>query len=387
MKQTNSDRRLTLVACTLIAAVILGAAVTAQHGHRQPLSALAELESDLRMQLQMAFRHDTAQHRIRQEQLERVLHAWLQSPRSPADRQLLTQWLRQSIRSSMPGSTHPLPALPSFSHAVPPQLPAESPAIIDTSDALSPKDINHEMKEPSDAYEREESDSVVQIPLKNSSAIAVSDPQFATTPTIAALPESALISIDKATHRNPQPEPLHSFHTSAPLETSYQEPTTLLTGHSNNHPQTLAEKTTSSNSVRASEVTINLAELAARTAGYHDGLDEIEADLFRLNEPGDVVHKLTIAQWSLRKLKQLIDDYQFIQLYDNLLSKKQRQLILAPHSPATLCERFSNCLDQWTIPHGDDDYLNSFDSKPTPQQAALQTLRKELAALSAQLEK
>lgn len=329
----------------------------------------------------MAFRHDTAQHRIRQEQLDQVLNAWLQSPRSPADRQLLTQWLRQSIRSSMPGSTHPLPSLPSFSRTMPPQLPAKLPAKTNTLDSLNPEEIDHETKEPSEVDEREESDAAMQTPSQNSAAIAVSDAQIASVPTNTALPESSSISSYKTT----QLEPHHGSRTAAPLGTSQQKQTTLFTGHSNSRPQTLAQKTNLSKTLPASEVTINLIELAARTAGYHDGLNEIEADLFQLNEPGDVVQKLTIAKWSLRKLQQLIDDYQFIKLYDSLLNKKQRQLILAPHSPAILCERFSSSLDQWSIPHG-DDYLKSFDSEPTSQQATLQALRKELAALSAQLE-
>jgi hypothetical protein len=380
MKKTNSDRRLTLVACTLIAAAILGAVVTAQHGHRQPLSALAELESDLRIQLQMAFRHDTAQHQIRQEQLDQVLNSWLQSPRSPADRQLLNQWLHQSIRSSMPGTTHPLPSLPSFSRSMPPKLPAKLPAKTNTPDSLNPEGIDHETKEPSEAVEREENDTAMRTPSQNSAAIAVSDSQITSVPTITPLPESSSISAYKTS----QPELHHGSHTAAPLGTSQQKPTTLFTGHSNSRSQTLSQKMNLSKTLPASDVTINLAELVARTAGYHDGLNEIEADLFELNETGDLVQKLTIAKWSLRKLQQLIDDYQFIKLYNSLLSKKQRQLILTPHSPATLCERFSSCIDQWSIPRG-DDYLKSFDNEPTPQQATLQALRKELAALSAQL--
>ena len=312
MKKTNSDRRLTLVACTLIAAAILGAVVTAQHGHRQPLSALAELESDLRIQLQMAFRHDTAQHQIRQEQLDQVLNSWLQSPRSPADRQLLNQWLHQSIRSSMPGTNHPLPSLPSFSRSMPPKLPAKLPAKTNTPDSLNPEGIDHETKEPSEAVEREENDAAMRTPSQNSAAIAVSDSQITSVPTIITpLPESSSISAYKTS----QPGPHHGSHTAAPLGTSQQKPTTLFTGHSNSRSQTLSQKTNLSKTLPASDVTINLAELVARTAGYHDGLNEIEADLFELNEPGDLAQKLTIAKWSLRKLQQLIDDYQFIKLY------------------------------------------------------------------------
>jgi hypothetical protein len=132
----------------------------------------------------------------------------------------------------------------------------------------------------------------------------------------------------------------------------------------------------------ATKIAINLIELAARTAGYHDGLNEIEATLFQLDELGDSQQRLTLAQRSLRQLQQLVDDYQFIKLYYGQLTEKQRQTISAPRSPTMLCEYFSHCLSQWTTPRK-ADYLRSFDGDlPESQQTALLVLREDLAALA-----
>jgi len=200
------------------------------------------------------------------------------------------------------------------------------------------------------------------------------------------LPESRSLLTDKTTRIDSQFSPQQGSHLGVPLRTNPRGQAALWTGRSIQNSLTSARGTNSWKTLPATEVTINLAELVARTAGYHDGLNEIEADLFQLCEPGDSLQSLTTAKESLRKLHQLIDDYLFIKLYDSLLTEKQRQTILMPLSPVTLCERFSTCLGQWTAPR-EDDFLNSFDRElPAPQQATLQALREDLAALSAQLE-
>ena len=89
------------------------------------------------------------------------------------------------------------------------------------------------------------------------------------------------------------------------------------------------------------EITINLSELVARTAGYHDGLNEIEATLFQFVQPGsergDRWQRLASARRSLGQLRQLVDDYLFIKLYYSLLTARQQQQVTAPQSPASLC--------------------------------------------------
>ena len=138
------------------------------------------------------------------------------------------------------------------------------------------------------------------------------------------------------------------------------------------------------------EITINLSELVARTAGYHDGLNEIEATLFQFVQPGsergDRWQRLASARRSLGQLRQLVDDYLFIKLYYSLLTARQQQQVTAPQSPASLCERFSHCLDQWDTPRK-DDYLRRLDRDlPESQQAVLQSLRADLAALATRIE-
>jgi len=139
----------------------------------------------------------------------------------------------------------------------------------------------------------------------------------------------------------------------------------------------------------ARKVTINLSELVARTAGYHDGLNEMEAALLQLGQPerdeNDLWQDLALAQRSLDQFRQLIDDYRFIQLYYHLLTVEQRQRVAAPQSPARLCERFLQSLDRWNGPRK-GDYLRSFRRDlPESQQAVLQALRNDLAALATRI--
>lgn len=133
------------------------------------------------------------------------------------------------------------------------------------------------------------------------------------------------------------------------------------------------------------KIAINLSELAARTTGYHDGLNEIEATLFLLDSAdglqGKHWQRLSSARRALGQLQQLVDDYLFIKLYHSLLSDKQRQQVTAPQSPALLCKRFSQCLDQWNAPRK-GDYLQSFERKLTEsQQTVLRELRSDMAEI------
>jgi hypothetical protein len=85
-----------------------------------PLQALL---NDTVAQLQLAYRHNAPERRRRYDQLAVVLAAWRDAPRSDANNQLLEDWLRGAIRSSMPGSQLSLPGIPNFGPAT---IPAES---------------------------------------------------------------------------------------------------------------------------------------------------------------------------------------------------------------------------------------------------------------------
>jgi hypothetical protein len=67
----------------------------------------------------------------RREQLAAALAAWRDAGRSAENDQLLADWLRATIRNSMPGSRKPLPEVPSFAK------PFAAPTSIATPSAAS----------------------------------------------------------------------------------------------------------------------------------------------------------------------------------------------------------------------------------------------------------
>ncbi len=80
-----------------------------------------------RAQIELAYRSHPTQRAERQEQLDAAVAAWRAAPQNTANGALMRHWLRGAIRSSMPGSRKPLPALPQFS--VEPIAPAITPPV------------------------------------------------------------------------------------------------------------------------------------------------------------------------------------------------------------------------------------------------------------------
>jgi len=290
-----------MVLSTLVAAAILGAAVTAQHGQPAAPSELVQLESDLRMQFDFAFRHDTDERNDRIKQLNSAVNAWLQSPQSAEDEQLLAEWLRSSIRQSMPGSNQSLPELPQFGameavHVVedkPPsrQLVVESPSR--QLDVAEPREPRLPLAARNDA---------------NQEIVDVLSPDKTSRQLVVAQPDVTLLSV------------------------------TAL-------PQ-----------LRPAEVRVNLAELSARIAGYHDGLAEVEAELFYLPK-----QNLDAAAKPLRHLRQLASIYCFVKMYYDTLTEDERWAVTSPRSPVTVCEQFSKCLNK-LADAGDNDFLRPFEA-------------------------
>jgi hypothetical protein len=75
---------------------------------------LEALAGDASAQFKLAYRQRPADGQAREEQLVVVVAAWRQSTPTDANNELLEQWLRIAIRSSMPGSRTALPATPEF---------------------------------------------------------------------------------------------------------------------------------------------------------------------------------------------------------------------------------------------------------------------------------
>jgi hypothetical protein len=97
--------------CLLIAAwfVPSSAAVAAE-----PADNLQQLVNDTGVQIQLAYRQLPNERDRRQAELDAVVNAWRASNRSEASDEQLATWLHAAIRNSMPGSTKPLPPVPTF---------------------------------------------------------------------------------------------------------------------------------------------------------------------------------------------------------------------------------------------------------------------------------
>ncbi len=123
---TVRSERITAIISTVVAVIILAAGVTAHQSHHAPVDDLVQLESDLRFQLEAGYRHDTDERATRLAQLEEVFQAWQQSPRLPADQELVATWLLEATIRSMPGSSEPMPTIPQFGQQ-PPAHPVDHP--------------------------------------------------------------------------------------------------------------------------------------------------------------------------------------------------------------------------------------------------------------------
>ena len=67
-------------------------------------ASIDELVSDLRLQIQLAFRRDVEERALRLRETQEAIGLWKQSPRSAADEEVFRNWLRRAIRHSMPGA-------------------------------------------------------------------------------------------------------------------------------------------------------------------------------------------------------------------------------------------------------------------------------------------
>lgn len=362
LSQSNSkNERITTVVGTVLAVAILGAVVTAKHAGHSPRGELTQLESDLRLQLDMAFRHDTNQLDARVDRLNGVLTDWKQSTQSGEDRQRLVLWLRSAIRRSMPGSNQPLPLAPQFSSPEPVVAKVSAGTFaVESAAAVEPANPTTSNNEPS-------FHSPVQEVQTGIARMAES-----TTADVPTAPAVDVVT-RKATAGAAPSQPAMS---TAKVLTASAKPLSVSSGaflqRTSSQQKAVRQKAVQ----RQPTVYVNLSDLAARIAGYHDSLDEVEAALFRLPN-----QNLAAAQQPLRKLQQLASDYHFVKLYYDTLTEQERRTIVAPRSLLHVCDRFSRCLDQMAAAR-DGDFLRPFDTKASAAlNSQLNDLRNGLKAV------
>lgn len=112
-KKSTAQRRCILVVAILIASTVGSLSAKAA----APPDRTSSLVRETAAQFQIAYRLHPEEGQRRQEQLAAVVSAWRAAPRTDANNERLTIWLRAAIRASMPGSREALPANPTFAAA------------------------------------------------------------------------------------------------------------------------------------------------------------------------------------------------------------------------------------------------------------------------------
>ncbi|QEG33964.1 hypothetical protein [Bythopirellula goksoeyrii] len=363
---TEKNERLTTIVCALVAIAMIAAGVTARQGDSPASNEPEQWESDVRYQIKASFRQRARERDARLSQVEAVMAAWRTSNQSEADREKLIEWLSDTIVRSMPGSIDDLTPQPTFSshesaavvYSPPAELP-RPPATIQAPSLLAGTRFPDVPITPT-PYDP------FSVKIANDGAMEVEEP-IAPTPDDSFVPEQPPTVDPSKRHLANKPgietaalpqaplpgSSMVSFETRDQVDKSEKQPLTVVSPH-------------------PVQVAINLTELAARIAGYHDSLDEVETALLRTDEAS-----LELVAEQAQKLDTMTRDYNFVRLYYESLSDDERQTLLAPRPLSATLKEVSRQLDRYELSL-DTDFLGSIDSSQAEQIAELRGL---LAAL------
>ena len=379
---TPNSERFTAIVSTLLAIAILAAGVTAQQAQYSPPDDLTRLESDLRFQLQRAYKHDGLRRNRRLAQVDQVLRDWQNSPQSLQERQQLVTWLSEATLQSMPGSSQKFPPVPKFGKN---QQPSLNAATSDkSSTAKQPPALHVSPPFPSQPQQASPPTTTQSAPKQSASwiksittpgGLEIENPYFDDPPATATVnstptlpshehhptPIEAMPLADNIASPQPQSEPTpQPAIQPAALQSANQPPPTTATSTATTEPP----------------VHINLIELSARIAGYHHSLDVVETRLLTHAHPD-----LDTLASQVKLLEDLSHDYRFVNLYYQILSDKQRRTIKSPRSLQPALKQVARHLNRHQAAQ-DNDYLSAFD---TTQTQKLTTLRNQLTALQTHL--
>ncbi len=310
------SERLTAILSTVVAVAILAGGVTAFQSHHAPVDDVVQLESDFRFQLEVGFRHDVNERARRLEQLEKISQAWQQSSRSETDRQELAKWLLEATIRSMPGSIKALPVVPRFGEQTPLHAIRQSAEFL---------------VEPTVVEEHVESVEANAEPTTQMSAPVTLPRSFVSAEPISTTPEPLA-----------EPQPVAATDSTA-----------------------LASKP---------QVRINLTELAARIAGYHEGLNEIDTALLSLH-----AEDISALKKHVHHLEGMASDFRFAKLYYEALTAKERRAVTSLRPMTATLAEVERRIDR-TQAALSGDYLSDFDAG---QQDGIGVLRQQLANITA----
>ncbi len=310
------SERIVAIFSTVVAVAILAGGVTAYQSHHAPVDDVVQLESDLRFQLEVAFRHDPNERARRLVKLVKVSKAWQQSSRTEDDHETLAKWLLEATIRSMPGTIELLPPVPRFESLSQQTTTGQTP------------------------------DVRVELLVVEENVMENPEPVSA-VPTLASRPDTFVAKV--------APQPVVTSVESLALP----------------QPEIVA--------VRAVEVPIriNLTELAARIAGYHEGLDEIETSLLTLE-----AEDFTALAKQVRLLEEMTRDFRFVKLYYEALTGQERRAIAVPRSMTATLSEIERRIDR-TQAALSGDFLGEFDAN---NQNRIGALRQLLAEISIRVE-
>lgn len=358
MRNSTAGEQLTAAVSTVVAIVLLGAAVTADPVPPPSADRIHSLESDLRFQLELAFRSDRPELERRREQLDAALAAWGSSPRGPREEQVIVDWLQDALAKSMSGRSAQFPEAPDFtSPPASPSLPLPATKAVTPSRSPTPADSAPPPARPTPPAAQRPA----QLP--QAAAVASADasraPRTAQQPILVAvsppapiidgapelpLPVATAPSADVTSTPQPslavrRPPPVRApeaQHTLPPAPTASEVPYAWA-----DVPRTQVEPTgefehpdnesTESSGIQAPIATpairVNLRELNARIHGYHQALGEIESATV-------VAAPMTERELErlITQLEALAGPYQLVQLYYEALSDAERRKVATPRA-------------------------------------------------------
>ncbi len=344
MVQSSGNERLTAFVSTVVAVAILAAGLTAHQNQAPATTDIVQIASDLRFQFEMAFRHDTRERDLRLAQLDALMTEWQASPQSAEDREALQSWLQTAAGRSLPGAMEPLPELPKFSQAAPVVHQVNKvPVVIEPV-----KTAEHSLSAP--VANSTDTLAVAPIPV---------------TPTPSDPLEEEMIALRQPPSINPGDVAEDAIYQEVAPRPGLSEPKY---GEKNLLASVAVNKAPNDEE----PVGVNLTELVARIAGYHDALDEVETSLLRLDAPS-----LDVVTEQIQQLDIMTRDYGFVNLYYESLTPTERKTVSEPRSmKSTLGEierQLKRCED--TL---DSDYLGTFDKAAEEEIAKLRTILAEI---------
>jgi hypothetical protein len=324
---TRSSERITAILSTVVAVAILAAGVTAQQSRGALSDELDYLESDLRFQLESAFRLNPIQGAARVKQLDGVLASWREALRTQGDRKLLAAWLLEATIRSMPGSLEALPPAPQFGRSEPAARQSTS----------SPP----------------ETDPLASAPAKTIVPGDIFDPSEPSEPFVPGLTPDLAPPLKPVAGLIPDLAPPAAEHTLVSAVNRATSPAPEPAGPT---------------------VAINLTELAARIAGYHRGLSELDSTLVANEHP-----QLDRLAGQISVLESLAQDYQFVRLYYDALTAQERRTVIPPRSLTNTLAELRRHLDRLQN-DVEADFLGEYDAALGEKFASLRSRLEAIAS-------